>query len=181
MTPYQLFEWACGNIPTVIFGYCSIEEYKREQATLERRFVRAQTIPGTRKVHSFVPISKDRLRTRFFSSSTTSKEKRVASSESELPLKQISGFVTCLYDEKWWIACVLQVDADHDEVTVNFLHPHGPSRSFRYPQVQDILSIPMSDILTKVDPRTVTGRVYTLTRKESGAASNKLHATIVKK
>ena len=68
---------------------------------------------------------------------------------------------------QWWVACVLQTEVN-DEVKVSFLHPNGPSRSFRYPHRPDILNIPLSDILTKVDPRTVTGRVYyTLTPKES--------------
>ena len=174
MTPRQLFEWACSNIPAVSFEYCSTEDYKREQTHLERRFERARTITGTRKLHSFVPISKDRVRTRIFSSSSVSKEERVTSRESELPVEQISGFVTCCYGGQWWVACVLQLDADNNEVRVTFLHPHGPSRSFKYPHIQDILSIPMSDILTTVDPRTATGRVYTITQKESRAASEKL-------
>ena len=71
------------------------------------------------------------------------------------------------------MACVLQTEAN-DAVKVSFLHPNGPSRSFRYPHRPDILNIPLSDILTKVDPRTVTGRVYTLTPKGSQDALEKL-------
>ena len=66
----------------------------------------------------------------------------------------------------------------NDAVKVSFLHPNGPSRSFRYPYTPDILNIPLSDILTKVDPRTVTGRVYTLTPKESRDALEKLKIAI---
>lgn len=176
MTPRQLFEWASDNIPAVSFEYCSTEDYKREQAYLEERFQRSRTISGTRKLHSFVPILKDRVRTRVFSSSSISKEERVASCESELPVEQISGFVTSSYNGHWWVACVLQLYADTSEVRLTFLHPHGSSHSFRYPRVQDILTIPISDILTTVDPRTATGRVYTLTQKESRTASEKLKA-----
>ena len=73
MTPRQLFEWASDNIPAVSFEYCSTEDYKREQAYLEEQFQRSQTIPGTHKLHSFVPISKDRVKVRVFSSSSISK------------------------------------------------------------------------------------------------------------
>ena len=69
MTPRQLFEWASSSIPVVSFEYCSTDDYKREKIHLEKRFERARTIPGTRKLHSFVPISRDRVRTRVFSSS----------------------------------------------------------------------------------------------------------------
>ena len=71
---------------------------------------------------------------------------------------------------------MLQLHADTSEVKLTFLHPHGPAHSFRYPRVQNILIIPVSDILTTVDPRTATGRVYTLTQKESRDASEKLKA-----
>ena len=75
---------------------------------------------------------------------------------------------------------MLQLGADNNEVRVTFLHPHGPSRSFKYPHIQNILNIPISDILTRVDPRTTTGRVYTITQKDSRAASEKLRNIMAK-
>ena len=83
----------------------------------------------------------------------------------------------CLIDSlpnRQFVTLVFFKQRRMDKVKVSFLHPHGPSRSFRYPQRPDILTIPFSYILTKVDPRTVTGRVYTLTPKESRDASEKL-------
>lgn len=74
MTPRQLFEWATMNIPTVAFNYCSMEEYERQQIFLEERFQNAKTIAGTRKLHSFIPISKSKVRTRYFSSSAAFKD-----------------------------------------------------------------------------------------------------------
>ena len=53
-----------------------------------------------------------------------------------------------------------------EEVEVNFLHPHGPSRSFSYPSPTDLLCISCQDILTTVNPTTVTGRTYTLSPRE---------------
>ena len=108
-----------------------------------------------------------------YSSSSSSKEERVTIRGDELTLEEITGFITCIYDDQWWVACVLQTEVN-GEVKVSFLHPNGPSLSFRYPHRPDILNIPLSDILSKVDPRTITGRVYTLTPKESRDASEKL-------
>lgn len=51
MTPRLLFNWVCSNIPAAYFGYCSNEDYAREQSSLERRFQLSRTIPGTRKLH----------------------------------------------------------------------------------------------------------------------------------
>ena len=112
-----------------------------------------------------------------FSSSSNSKRQKVTVTEDELTSEEITGFITCVYDKQWWVACVLQMDVDCEEVTVSFLHPHGPSRTFKYPKQPDILDIPFSDVLTKVDPRTSSGRLYTVTQKESRAATEKLRLT----
>ena len=55
-----------------------------------------------------------------------------------------------------------------------FLHLHGPLNSFKYPEPQNIYTIPMDDILTIVDPRTRSGRVYSLTKKEMTFATEQL-------
>ena len=55
---------------------------------------------------------------------------------------------------------------DEDRVKVTLLHPPGPSNSFRYPKSEHIVTITVKDILTVIDPRTITGRVYTLSKKK---------------
>ncbi len=86
MTPRQLFDWASISIPAVYFEYCSNEDYKREQQNLERRFKNARTIPGTctRKLHSYVPISVDKVQVRPLSTCITFKEERVTSGETDI-------------------------------------------------------------------------------------------------
>ena len=51
MTPRQLFDWATINISTVHFDYCSSDDYKAEHDFLERRFMKARTIPVTSHIH----------------------------------------------------------------------------------------------------------------------------------
>ena len=94
--------------------------------------------------------------------------------EEELEIDQISEFITCKYDSTWWLASVLNVDADNAEVEVTFLHPHWPARSYKYPCIPDTLTIPVTDILSKVSPRTATGHVYTISQRESREATAKL-------
>ena len=142
-----------------MFKYCSTEEYEEVKHHLEKRFENSRTIPGTCKLHSFVPISRDVLKVRAYSFSTISNEEKVAKQDSELEIYEISGFVMCIYDGEWWLACVLEVDVENAKVRVTFLHPRGPSQSFKYPSVPDILVVPTTHLLTKVNPRTTTGRV----------------------
>ena len=66
---------------------------------------------------------------------------------------------------------MVEIIQEDNLAKLTFLHPHGPSNSFKYPQHQDTRTVPIADILTLIDPRTRTGRVYTLTRKENTAPS----------
>ena len=109
-----------------------------------------------------------------YSSSDVSRKERVTLAKNNIPPESISGFVTCSYDGNWWLACVLEVCSDTKEVNLTFLHPHSPSNSFKYPEPHNIHTIPMDDILTLVDPRTRSGRVYSLTKKEMTFAIERL-------
>ena len=174
MTPHQLFDWATCSIPAVHFDYCSSDDYEAEEKKLEERFAKSRTIPGTRKLHSFIPVSNDRIKVKVFSLSTTSREERVSCKDDDLPLESISGFVTCVVDRKWWLACVLELSPDENQVRETLLHPPGPSNSFKYPASEHIVMVSTKDILTVVDPRTRTGRVYALVQNKAKAATNKL-------
>ena len=159
---------------------CTTSDYEIEKQLLERRFVLSCTIPGTRKLHSIVPISRMTVRVKPYSSSKDSKEERVTLSKNSIQPDKITGFVTCLREGKWWLACVLEVREDNDSVKLTCLHPHGPSASFEHPHCEDICILPLkfNNILTLVDPRTRTGRTYTLTKKEIEAATEIYHTHV---
>ena len=91
-----------------------------------------------------------------------------------MKLSAIQGYVTAHYDGSWWLGCVTKSMPESEEVEVSFLHPKGPTMSFKYPPDDDILVMSHQDILTIVNPSTATGRVYTLTREEMDLASASL-------
>ena len=171
MTPFQLYQWAVDNVPGVHFCYCSTEEYET-QIFLQTRFEQTRTIPGTRKLHSFIPISKNTLRTRIYSFYTTTR--CVTKLPGDLELEEVSGFVTCSYNSQWWLGCVLETHTKEVQISLTLLHPPGPSRSYKYPDVPVIVTLPLTEILIKVCPHSRTGRVYTLTQKETKATVDKL-------
>jgi hypothetical protein len=84
-----------------------------------------------------------------------------------IKLKDITGFVICMYDTFWWLGCVLSVSEESNDVKIRFLHPHGPSASYIYPATPHILLLPQSAVLAKVSPKPATGRTYTLTSEET--------------
>lgn len=137
MTPRQLFDWASTSVPSVHFSYCTVEDYEREQQNLEQRFHISRTIPGTRKLHSFVPLSNNRVKVSRYSASDTSREERVTLRTNDIPPESIVGFATCISDGHWWLACVIEVIQEDSQVELTFLHPHGPSSSYKYPGTRD--------------------------------------------
>jgi hypothetical protein len=87
----------------------------------------------------------------------------------------LKGYITAKYDGHWWLGCVMQAFAEQKEVEINFLHPHGPARSFHYPRLADLLTISCVDVLTAgLQPTTSTGRAYTLNAHEMQAATTAL-------
>ena len=90
----------------------------------------------------------------------------------------LKGYITAKYDGHWWLGCVMQKFADQNEVEINFLHPHGPARSFRYPNPADLLMMSCMDVLTAgLQPTTSTGRAYTLNAQEMLAATRALESS----
>jgi len=111
------------------------------------------------------------VKVHYYFSSETYREERVSLGTNDLPPELIDGFITCLWDRNWWLACVLEVIQEESRVKLTFLHPPGPSSSCKYPAMEDICIVPIDNILTRVEPRTRTGRVYSITKRENTAAS----------
>ena len=66
MTPHQLYEWASENISAVNFAYCTKDDYRQQEMFLHDRFQLSRTIPGTQKLHCFIPLTQNKLLTKVF-------------------------------------------------------------------------------------------------------------------
>lgn len=175
MTPHQLFDWATENIKNINFVFVPEFEYKQECEALSSRFDICKTIKGTQKFHAFLPLTDKTLTAKLYSYAEDGvTASLVGHIDKKLQIDEIKGFVICQYDQKWWLACVIQTFPIQDEVKVTFLYPSGPNPSFYYPQRPDTLNIPTDDVLMLVDPSTATGRTYFISSEESCQASSKL-------
>jgi hypothetical protein len=67
-----------------------------------------------------------------------------------------------MYDNFWWLGCVLSVSEESNEVKISSLLPCGPSASYIYPATLHILQLSQSAVLAKVISNTATGHTYTL-------------------
>ena len=170
-----MYDWANEHIESIHFQYSTIEQHKEEEETLKHRIITARRIPGTQKLHSFVPLNKNHVQVKAFSFSNNSKIESVTAEESNLEFTEMVGFLICRYGGHWWLGCVLDSDEENQTLKVKFLHPHGPSPSFYYPDIEDILNVPAGDVISKADPRiNPTGSVYNLSNQEIDIANQKL-------
>ena len=138
---------------------------------------RSRTITGTRSLHAFIPKTTDTMTTKRFSLSTTSKNVKVMKERGELEMEEVSGYVICIHNNQWWLGCVLEKDLENVQVKLSLLHPSGPSRSFWYPRTPEIVTVPLFRVVLLVEPRTTTGRTYTIPQNVSKAASAILQDT----
>ena len=60
---------------------------------------------------------------------------------------------------------VQDISKKETDMSVKFIHPHGPSASFTWPSKDDICWVPNTHIICKIDtPLTDTGRTYHLSK-----------------
>lgn len=180
MTPRQLYDWAEENIKTISFVYSTQEDYENERRLLKTRLEEAKTVKGTQQFHYYKPKNETRVLVKPYSFANDFQEEIVSENDvgSDLDSSDIVGFITCVYDTKCWLGCVIGTEGE--DIKISFLEPHGPSTSFKFPRSPDILFVNKSDVLTKVDPTTQTGRVYHLTDLEICGATKKLESKIKK-
>ncbi|KAL5480015.1 hypothetical protein EMCRGX_G023629 [Ephydatia muelleri] len=169
-----------GHIQGMHFGFATVQEHDEEAKMLQERHKMSRTVPGTQSLHSFIPLSACMVEVRQFFTSTICRAEWVVHSEgincAPRTAIGIGGYVTVVYNEAYWLGCVLSVVESECVVTVKFLHPKLPSSSFVFPDQEDVMDIDPSDILTHVNPITTTGRTYTLSKTEIQEANCALAA-----
>ena len=147
----------------------SKETMDEVRKSLEERFSRGNTVPGTRSSHHFIPISSSKIAHKLSSED----ESHAGTHDFNLPttfqLNDIRPMtcVTCLYDSFWWLGLVTQVDVEQGNVKVQFMFPHGPHKTFNWPETEDSCYVPIKNILCQISSSTTTtGRTYKITDEE---------------
>jgi hypothetical protein len=119
-------------------------------------------------------VSKTVLLTKVFSQS---KESYAFSLTGEalkqtLLVADAKEYVTYEYNDHWGLCLLLAKNETTEIMKVKFLHPQGPAPSFTYPKnFDDKLEVPVSQIITLVNPKCPTGRTYYLCKEVMDAAT----------
>ena len=81
----------------------------------------------------------------------------------EIDIKNIKCFsyVSCIYNTFWWVDIVTEVNVHEGDLNIEFLHPHGPRKTFSWPSAADKYFVPASNILCATTaPTTATQQMY---------------------
>ena len=63
-----------------------------------------------------------------------------------------------VFDIFWWVGLVEAINEVNEDVSVRFMHPHGPSHQFVWPQRDDLCWVPYNKVLCVISPPTTTRR-----------------------
>lgn len=163
----QLYEFCKARIEKITFLFISKEVVEQTRSALLSRFTNVQTLPGTRSFHNYLPIDDiGTVEARRISSDETAAIVFNLFNTQQIYLVKLEDltpgcFIGCTYDSLWYFGMVREVNIEEQDVTVQFLHPHGPSPSFSWPKREDVCAVPIPHVLAIVEPpKTMTGRTY---------------------
>ncbi|GBM70365.1 hypothetical protein AVEN_129679-1 [Araneus ventricosus] len=153
---HEMYLYCCGLFSKISFFFLSELEIQNCRNKLER-FSKGKTIKGTRSFHFFSPSSTEEI---------TAKRKSldleiciqwnlIKGAESSAILQHLEpslhNYVACVYEENWWIGQVSELNKEEGDYTIAFMHPHGPSETFYWPERQDECPVPSQHILCVIE------------------------------
>ena len=125
LNPHDMFQYPKKNIQGIKFIFITKDELTKTLESLEDRFAKAITIPASRSYHELIPLSENTIAMKYCSNyqevATTFSflnEDKVSDTlnSNEEPSENVKAldFVSCYYDNYWWIGLILEKD-DHQE------------------------------------------------------------------
>ena len=130
LTTTDLLEFCRGNIMTVSFLYAEKKAINQKRGFLPR-IQGTCAVPGTSSFHQFVPVGEHTIATKRCSDDNSFVLIHSLYCQAfNVENVHINDFVSCLYENTWWIGLVMEIDNEQTDVRVKFMHPHGPTISF---------------------------------------------------
>ena len=129
---------------------------------MEKRFEDGKTVPGTRSSHHFIPQSASQIGHKLCSEDDSFVDIHDFKIPTRVDIGDFtpSSYISCVYNSLWWVGLVNKVDEEQCDVDVQFMHPHGPRKTFNWPQVGDSCYAPIKNIVCAIQAPTITtGRI----------------------
>ena len=129
LTPLHMYEWAAKNINGINFVYAAKEDVELHRNNMVDRFASIQTVPGTRSHYRFVPLNANKLKMFRLSSDDCGTDVNM-SPEPDIDAITVCSFndmhpgqfLTVVYDNDWYIGCILGWSDEHQDILVKFMN-----------------------------------------------------------
>ena len=131
---YRAVQEVCPEEIKRIFGIDK-EDMVEVREKMEKRFEDGKTVPGTRSSHHFIPQSASQIGHKLCSEDGLF----VDILDVKIPTRVDVGdnaplsYISCVYNSLWWVGLVNKVDEEPGDLDVQFMHPHGPQKTFNWP------------------------------------------------
>ncbi|XP_047126478.1 uncharacterized protein LOC124807875 [Hydra vulgaris] len=152
LTSEAMYEFCVEKIKAVNFIYIKGLDLQLQREKQKERYTDVTTLPGTRSFHQFIHLGDNRVGAKRCSTDTkytiihNLKKKHIFEPDTVT----LGGYVAVVYDDKWWIGIVTEINLEEVDAEVKFLHPRGPSIYFNWPERDDHCFIPNINILKKL-------------------------------
>ena len=136
---------------------------------VEKSFKDGNAVPGIRSSHHFIPQSASQIRHELCSEDDLLVDIHDFKIPTRVDIGDIapSSYISCEYNSLWYVDLVNKVDEEQDDVDVQFMHPHGPWKTFSWPQGGDSCYVSIKNIVCAIQaPTTSTGRTYRICNED---------------
>ena len=112
---------------------------------MEERYERADTVPGNRSFHQFIPISDSITGAKYVS------DDQYYAIQFDLNIVHLLGpedtlspsqFIVCLYDRVCRVGIIMEISNENLDVKVKLMHPKLPTQSLKWSSPDDLCWAP---------------------------------------
>ena len=127
-----MFEFWVEEVKGIDFLFLKNQENGNIRVNMEERYKRADTVPGTRSFHQFIPISDSVIGAKYVS------DNQYYAVQFDFSIVHLLGlgdtlspsqFVVCLYDRQYWIGIIMEVSSEN-------------LQSLKWPSCDDLCWVP---------------------------------------
>ena len=170
LSSFSAYECCLQELDSITFFHFDKMDVESARSYLKDRYLKGSTVMGTRSFHHFYPINEGEVAYK-----RTSEDAHAAGSLCFFTLSPsyaladftLMSYVACRNDEKWWVGIIEETDQQKNDMRVNFMHAHGPSKSLFWPRKDDVCWMPPASVILKLStPTTANGGTYTFNCKE---------------
>ena len=137
-----------GSMSRTFFGIDK-EDMVEVREKMEKRFEDGKMAPGTRSSHHFIPQSALQIGHKLCSENDSFVDIHDLKIQTRVDIGDIaaSSYISYMYNSLWLVGLVNKVYEEQDDLDVQFMHPHGPWKTFNWPQGGDSCYFPIKNIV----------------------------------